>query len=82
MSPTLEMVLEQVNSLSESERAEFMRAVARPTAKPNGKTESRERRMEKIRAFQKRFSGVVPSTEEFMAEKRLEVELEERKWRS
>ena len=82
MSPTLEMVLEQVKSLSESERAELMRALSRPTAKRNGTTESVESRMDKIRAFQERFRGVLPTTEEFLAEKRREVELEEHKWRS
>ena len=79
MSPTLETVLEQVKTLSESERSELVRVLSRPNIQKNGTPESR---LAKIRAFQKRFGGILPSTEEFMAEKREEVELEERKWRS
>lgn len=79
MSPTFEIVLEQVKSLNESERAELVRVLSRPETVRNGTAESRRAR---IKAFQKRFRGLLPSTEEFMAEKRQEVELEERKWRS
>ena len=78
MSPTLEMVLEQVRNLSESEQAELVRAISRPKPKQNGTKESR---LAAIRAFQKRCRGILPSSEEFLAEKREEVELEERKWR-
>ena len=77
MSPTLEMVLEQVKSLSESEQAELVRVLSRPQTTKTGTAESRRA---KIRAFQERFRGMLPSTEEFLAEKREEVELEERKW--
>ncbi len=78
MSPTLEIVLAQVKSLSESEQAELVRALSRPESKRNGTKESR---LAKIRAFRGRYRGILPSTEEFMAEKRKEVELEEQKWR-
>jgi hypothetical protein len=78
MSPTLEIVLEQVKSLSESEQAELVRALSRPKAIRNG---TEETRLAKIRAFRGRYRGILPSTEEFMAEKRKEVELEEQKWR-
>jgi len=79
MSATLELVLEQVKTLTEEERAELVEVLTRPKVQKNGTVESRRA---KIKAFQKRFGGMLPSTEEFMAEKRLEVELEERKWRS
>ena len=82
MSPTLEIVLDQVENLSESERAELMRVLSRPASKSNGTSESQESLREKIRAFQERFRGVLPTTEEFLIEKRREVELEESKWRS
>ena len=82
MSPTLEIVLDQVENLSESERAELMRVLSRPASKSNGTSESQESRRENIRAFQERFRGVLPTTEEFLIEKRREVELEESKWRS
>ena len=78
MSPTFEVVLEQVQSLSKSERAELVRVLSRPASTRNGTVESR---MAKIKAFQERFRGMLGSSEEFMAEKREEVELEERKWR-
>ena len=79
MSPTFEVVLEQVKSLSESEQAELVRVLSRPAMVRSGTVESRRA---KIKAFQERYRGMLPSTEEFMAEKRQEVELEERKWRS
>lgn len=79
MSPTFELVLEQAKTLNESEKAELVRVLSRPVTTRNGTTESRRA---KIRAFQERFRGILPSTEEFMAEKRKEVELEERKWSS
>ena len=78
MSPTLELVLEQVRSLTESEQAELVRMLAHPTTVRNGTAESRRA---KIKAFRGKYRGMLPSTEEFMAEKRLEVELEEQKWR-
>ena len=79
MSATLELVLEQVKTLSESERAKLVEVLTHPNVRKNGSAESRRA---KIRAFQERFRGMLGSTEEFMAEKREEVELEERKWRS
>lgn len=78
MSPTLELVLEQAKSLSESEQAELVRMLANPTTVRNGTVEDR---LAKIKAFRGKYRGMLPSTEEFMAEKRLEVELEEQKWR-
>ena len=79
MSATLEIVMEQVKTLSETERATLIEVLRHPPIRKNGTVESRRA---KIKAFQKRFRGMLPSTEEFMAEKRKEVELEERKWRS
>ncbi len=79
MSATLEAVLEQVKTLSPTERAKLVEFLRHPNVRKNGTVESR---MAKIKAFQERFRGMLPSTEEFMAEKRQEVELEERKWRS
>ncbi len=78
MSPTLELVLEQVRSLSESEQAELARILANPTTE---RRDTVEERLAKIKAFRGKYRGILPSTEEFMAEKRLEVELEEQKWR-
>lgn len=79
MSPTLELVLEQVRTLSESEQAELVRMLAHPTTVRNGSVEERRAR---IAAFQERFRGKMPGgTEQFLSEKREEVEIEERKWR-
>jgi len=77
MSATLELVLEQVKTLTEEERAELVEVLRHPPIKQNGTVESRRA---KIKAFQERFRGMLGSTEEFLADKRLEVELEERKW--
>lgn len=74
MTPTFEIVLNEALSLTEAERAKLIRILSRSKTRP---TESSERRMEKIRDFQKRFQGTLPSTEEFMAEKRREVLLED-----
>ncbi len=80
MSPTFEIVLEQVKTLSESEQAELARIISRPTTVRNGTFEERRA---KIKAFQERFRGMLPGgSEQFLADKREEVELEERKWRS
>lgn len=79
MSPTLELVLEQVKTLTESERSKLVEVLRHSPVKKNGTVESRRA---KIKAFQERFRGMLGSSEEFMAEKREEVELEERKWRS
>jgi|CXWL01.1.fsa_nt_gi hypothetical protein len=77
MSATLELVIEQVKTLTESERAELVDVLTHPKVQKNGSTQSR---LEKIRAFRGKYRGMLPSTEEFMADKRLEVELEEAKW--
>jgi len=77
MSATLELVLEQAKTLSASERAKLVEALTRPDTQKNGTAQSR---LEKIRAFRGKYRGILPSTEEFMAEKRKEVELEEQKW--
>lgn len=77
MSATLELVIEQVKTLTESERAELVDILTHPKVQKNGSTQSR---LEKIRAFRGKYRGMLPSTEEFMADKRLEVELEEAKW--
>ena len=79
MTPTFEIVLEQVKGLSASEQTELVRVLSQPASIKNDAVEVRRA---KIKAFQKRFHGMLPSTEEFMADKRKEVELEERKWRS
>ncbi len=78
MSATLELVLEQVKTLTESERAKLVEVLTHPKIQKKGSSQSR---LEKIRAFRGKYRGILPSTDEFMAEKRLEVELEERKWR-
>jgi len=78
MSPTLETVLEQVKTLSKSEQAELVRVLSHPKVQKNGSAESR---LAKIRAFRGKYRSILPTTEEFMEEKRLEVELEEQKWR-
>jgi archaellum biogenesis protein FlaJ (TadC family) len=74
MTQTFELVLNEALSLSEAERARLISILSRSSARAS---ESKDRRMEKIRDFQKRFRGVLPSTEEFMAEKRKEVHLED-----
>ena len=78
MSATLELVLEQVKTLTDSERAKLVEVLTYPNVQKNGSSQSR---LEKIRAFRGKYRGMLPSIEEFMADKRLEVELEERKWR-
>ena len=76
MSATLELVLEQVKTLTESERAKLVEVLTHSNVQKNGSARSR---LEKIKAFRGKYRGMLPSTQEFMAEKRLEVELEERK---
>jgi len=76
MGATLELVLEQVKTLTEEERAELVEVLTHPRGHKNGSSQSR---LEKIRAFRGKYRDILPSTEEFMAEKRLEVELEEAK---
>lgn len=78
MSATLESVLEQAKTLTESERSKLVEVLTHADAQKNGSSQTRQ---EKIRAFRGRYRGVLPTTEEFMADKRLEVELEEQKWR-
>lgn len=74
MTPTFEIVLNEALRLTEAERARLINVLSRSTSRP---TESSEVRIEKIRDFQKRFRGTLPSTEGFMAEKRREVLLED-----
>ena len=78
MSATLELVLEQVKTLTDVERAELVDVLTHRPVQKNGSSKSR---LEKIKAFRGKYRGILPSTEQFMAEKRLEVDLEEQKWR-
>ena len=66
----------QVKTLTEEERAELVEVLMHPKVQKNGTFQSR---LENIRAFRGRYRGLLPPTEEFMADKRLEVELEEGK---
>ena len=74
MSTTFEAVLEKAKSLNKSEQARLINILSKPNSQNNGTAKSRRQR---ISAFQKRFRGVLPGTEEFLAEKRKEILIED-----
>ena len=74
MSTTFEAVLEKAKSLSRSEKARLISILSKPTSQTNGTANNR---LERISAFQKRFRDVLPCTEEFLAEKRKEILIED-----
>ena len=78
MSATFELVLEQVKTLTDTERAKLVDVLTHRSVQKNGSPQSR---LDKIKAFRGKYRGILPTSEEFKAEKRLEVELEEQKWR-
>ena len=78
MVATLEAILEQVKTLSDSERAKLVEALKSSNRSRNGTLKDRH---DKIRAFRGKYRGILPGIDEFMAEKRSEIEREEQRWR-
>lgn len=72
MTPTFETILNQAKGLPASEREKLIESLKQISEKnESGK------RLGKIRAFRGKYSRILPSTEEFLAAKRKEVEIEE-----
>ncbi len=71
MTPTFETVLTQAKSLPPTEREKLIESLKSVSEKNVS-----ENRREKIRAFRGKFRRILPSVEEFLAEKSKEAELE------
>ena len=76
MTPTFETVFEQAKSLPSNERAKLIKALSKTDF---GQKSEDKKRVEKIRAFRGKFRRILPSVEEFLAEKSKEIELEGRR---
>lgn len=74
MTPTFETVLTQAKSLPPIEREKLIESLRQVLEK-----DVSENRREKIRAFRGKFRRILPSVEEFLAEKSKEAKLEERR---
>ena len=66
MTPTFETVFEQAKNLPSEERTELIKALLNTDSKQKS---GNEKRMEKIRVFRGKFRRILPSVEEFLAEK-------------
>jgi len=71
MTPTFETVLTQAKSLPPTEREKLIESLKSVSEKNVS-----ENRREKIHAFRGKFRRILPSVEEFLAEKSKEAELE------
>lgn len=78
MTPAVEQVLTQVRALSPAEQQQLRAALLFET---DVASEQAARRA-KIRAFRGKYQHLFSSTEELMARKREEVDLEERRYQS
>lgn len=76
MTPTFETIFEQAKNLSVAERAKLIKALSKTDS---GQKSENQKRVEKIRAFRGKFRRILPSVEEFLAEKSKEIELEGRR---
>lgn len=74
MTPTFETVLIQAKNLPLTEREKLIESLKQISEKNVS-----ENRREKIRAFRGKFRHILPSVEEFLAEKLKEAALEERR---
>ena len=75
MSPTFELVLNQVRSLTAVERSKLVEVLTKPQTSSGGFDLDR---LKKIKSFRGKYRKILPSSEEFLAEKRAEVLLEDR----
>lgn len=75
MSPTFELVLNQVRSLTPGEQSKLVDIITEP--KTNGSRVDADR-LNKIRSFRGKYRKILPSTKEFIAQKRAEILIEER----
>jgi hypothetical protein len=71
MNATFETVLNQAQTLTTVEREKLIESLKKIT-----KNHKMDKKREKIREFRGKFSHILPSTEEFLAEKQKELELE------
>ena len=76
MTPTFETIFEQAKNLPLAERAKLIKALSKSDSKPKSEN---KKRVEKIRAFRGKFRRILPSVEEFLSEKSMEIELEGRR---
>lgn len=76
MTPAVEQVLTQVRALSPAEQQQLREALQLDLSAATAQAERRA----KIRAFRGKYKHLFSSTEELMARKRAEVELEERRY--
>jgi hypothetical protein len=76
-STTFESVLSQARALTPSERARLIGMLAQDLAQP---TVTNEQRRVLVRAVRGKYAHVKTSVDDFLARKREEVELEERRY--
>lgn len=69
MTPTFETVLNQAQSLTKIEREKLIESLKRTT-----KQKQSDKKREKIREFRGKYKHILPSTDEFLADKQLERE--------
>ncbi len=74
MTPTFETILTQAKSLPPNEREKLIESL-----KQINKENKTYKKRDKIRAFRGKYSHILPSTEEFLAAKREDAKLEEKK---
>lgn len=75
MSPTFEIVLNQVKSLTPVEQSKLVEMITKPQTSGGGIDANRSN---KIKSFRGKYRKILPSSEEFIAQKRAEILIEER----
>ena len=80
---TFESVYAQASQLTPNERARLIEELAQefmPSSSPAEEKLSNQERRARIRAFRGKYRGSISSVDEFLANKRQEVELEETRY--
>ena len=75
MSPALEIVLNQIRSLTPVEQSVIVEMLTKPQT--NGSRINADR-LNKIKSFRGKYRKILPSSDEFIAQKRAEILVEER----
>ena len=73
MTPTFENVWSQAKTLTSEERVKLAEMLIKTN---DSKKSLAEKRREKIRVFRGKYKHILPTTEEFLAEKERELEIE------
>lgn len=73
MTPTFENLLSQAKNLTSEEKARLIKMLEQANGSEKNVV---EKRREKIRAFRGKYRHILPTTEEFLAEKAKESEIE------